>query len=200
MADASRQYAPAPGGSMLDRGSALDFTAAHAALQPTTKTYHGMVLLTEFGGTQYEVGRLSNWQTSAMTREAKHIYELNKATMGLPVDIVPGKSSGYEVTMSRMEVWNQELELVLGMEQPFRTLMDQRWPVTLYEVLYKGGELYRTWKFPCCWATSWQISENSAEGDMVISVNATFAHLPKVLMPGGSAYKPLQNPNLPTSA
>lgn len=161
--------------------------STHAAFQPTTMVYHGMSIAVRTpGGNAVEIGRVQSWNPQGMTRQVSHKSEISKTDWGRPVDIVPGKADGYTVSMSRIEVWNNELELTLGYKEPWRDLMDQQFPVDFYEFLYKGNKLYRCWVYPNAWCQSYSRQDISAEGDGIISVNADFAHMPKLLLPGAT--------------
>jgi hypothetical protein len=177
-------YAPTPTGSVVNQ---MDF-AGHESTLPRTKIYHGMDIAVEYGSNHYRIGRIQSWAPQARTRQAIHKYELSSATFGRPVDLIPGRSEGYSISMSRVEVWGQEIEKVFGLVDSttlFRDLMDMRWPVTLYEYLYRGdgdAKLYSLWQYPQAWITSYGESEYSAEGDGVILSNLELMHLPRVLL------------------
>jgi hypothetical protein len=177
-------FAPTPVGSRVNQ---MDFDQ-HQAVLPRTKIYHGMDIAVEYGSNRYRIGRIQSWAPQARTRQAVHKYELSSATWGRPVDLIPGRSEGYSISMSRVEVWGQEVEKVFGLVDPttlFRDLMDMRWPVTLYEYLYRGdgdAKLYTLWQYPQSWITSYGESEYSAEGDGIITVNLELMHLPRVLL------------------
>lgn len=186
----SEVFAPTPSGS---RVQGLDYQGHEASL-PRTKIYHGMSIAVEYNANTYRVGRIQSWAPQARTRQAVHKYELSSATFGRPIDLIPGRAEGYSISMSRLEVWGQEVEKVFGLvgdgKSLFRDLMDMRWPITLYEYLYRGAEndatLYTLWQYPSCWITSHGEAENSAEGDGVMQASIEFAHLPRNLM----AYHP----------
>ena len=164
-----------------DKGH-FNWDATHAPYQPTTMVYHGMSIAVKTpGGNSVEIGRVQSWNPQGMTRAVTHKREISKTDFGRPVDIIPGVADGYTVSMSRIEVWNNELELVLGYKEPWRDLMDQTFPVDFYEFLYKGNQLYRCWVYPNAWCQSYSRQDISADGDGIISVNADFAHMPKLL-------------------
>ena len=164
--------------------SQLDF-ANHNSILPQTKIYHGMDICVYYNSNNYRIGRLQSWAPQQRTRQAVHKYEINSSTFGRPVDLIPGRAEGYAISISRVEVWGQEIERILGLTsgtQLFRDLMDMRWPITLYEYLYRGdGLLYSLWQYPSCWITSHGDAEVSAEGDGIMMVNMELMHLPRIL-------------------
>lgn len=176
---------------------AFAWDATHAPYQPTTMVYHGMSIAVKApGGNAIEIGRVQSWNPQGMTRQVVHKREISKTDFGRPVDIIPGVADGYTISMSRVEVWNNELEIVLGYKDPWRDLMDQQWPVDFYEFLYKGNSLYRCWVYPNAWCQSYNRQDISADGDGIISVTADFAHMPKLLLPGVTppAFQPRTSP------
>lgn len=183
MATLTDTFAPTPAGSRVNQ---MDFDQ-HQSVLPRTKIYHGMDIAVECGSNRYRVGRIQSWAPQARTRSAVHKYELSSATFGRPVDLIPGRAEGYSISMSRVEVWGQEVEKVFGLVDPttlFRDLMDMRWPVTLFEYLYRGdgeAKLYTLWEYPQAWITSYGESEFSAEGDGIVMTNLELMHLPRVL-------------------
>jgi hypothetical protein len=180
----NNQYAFSPAGSRVQQ---LDFQG-HESVLPRTKIYHGMDIAVEYNSQTYRVGRLQSWAPQQRTRQAVHKYELSSSTFGRPVDLIPGRAEGYSISISRLEVWGQEIEKVFGLVGPgqlFRDLMDMRWPITLYEYLYRGdgdAKLYTLWQYPSCWITSHGDAEASAEGDGIMTCNIEMAHLPRILL------------------
>lgn len=149
----------------------LNFTVPDA---PTTKTYHGASIVVNGN----IVGRVTSWNPSgAYTRAAAHVYEVSHVTWGRPVDIVPAISSGYTISMARVEVWFQELEIALGFPAVWDDLSDQDRPFTVYEYLFRGPSLYRVWRYAGCWFTDRNEAEVSAEGDGKVIVNATIMYV-----------------------
>ncbi len=149
----------------------LDFTVADA---PTTKTYHGASIVVDGN----IVGRVTSWNPSgAYTRDVAHVYELSHVTWGRPVDIVPGRSTGYSIAMTRVEVWGQELELTLGYGQVWDDLADQDRPFTIYEYLFRGDTLYRVWRYAGCWFSDRNEDAQTADGDGIFRANATLMYV-----------------------
>lgn len=143
----------------------------------TAKTYHGLNILVD----STVIGRIQSWNPSAHQRTVTHKWELSKANFGRPIDLVPSKSDGYSISMSRLDVWESELERVLGYGAVWSDLIDQNYPITLTEVLYRGADsIYTSWDYPSCWFSNYQVSEYGAEGDGYVTVNADVAHLPRV--------------------
>jgi hypothetical protein len=178
------QFAFTPEGSRVRQ---LDF-ANHESMLPRTKIYHGMDIAVEYNSQTYRIGRLQSWAPQQRTRQAIHKYEISSTSYGRPVDLIPGRAEGYTISISRLEVWGQETEKVFGLvssKELFRDLMDMRWPITLYEYLYRGdgdSKLYTLWQYPSCWITSHGEAEVSAEGDGVMTAQIELAHLPRILL------------------
>ena len=78
---------------------------------PLTKTYHGLTIVNNSGQI---VGRIQTYLPKFAQRALAHVYELNAFTWGRPIDIVPGIESGRTLSVSRVEVWTDEIEVELG--------------------------------------------------------------------------------------
>lgn len=149
----------------------LDFSVPDA---PTTKTYHGASIVVDGN----IVGRITSWQPSgAYTRDVAHVYELSHVTWGRPVDIVPGRSTGYTVAFTRVEVWFQELELALGYPAVWDDLSSQDRPFTAYEYLFRGNTLYRVWRYAGAWLTDRNEDAQTSDGDGIFRANCTMMYV-----------------------
>lgn len=145
-----------------------------AAGTPTTQMYHGGTIVVN----NNIIGRINSWHPAgAYNREGTHIYEVNKETWGLPVDYVPGRATGFNITFVRTEVWNQELELTLGYGAVWNNLTDQTFPFTSQEYLFRGEVVYRIWSYFGCWFTERNPVEWAAEGDGICRVNTNLAYV-----------------------
>ena len=150
-------------------GARNDFGVTVPAVNlPLTKTYHGLTIIGENG---LIVGRIQSYTPTFASRAVESVYELNGLTWGRPIDNVPGIESGRSLTLSRVEVWNEEMEIVLsnqadvlrtgGVEWP--DLAEQTRPFVLQEVLFKGNTRYRTWEYLGCWFTSKTVGAYGAQ-------------------------------------
>tara|TARA_R100000656_G_scaffold104176_1_gene76188 strand:+ start:229915 stop:230433 length:519 start_codon:yes stop_codon:yes gene_type:complete len=139
----------------------LDFDAEGA---PTIKTYHGISIVV--GGRI--VGRIQSFKPNMYTRQGNHVYEVNHLTFGRPVDYVPSINEGYNISVSRVEVWNQEFELALGYSAVWSDLIDQNRPFTIQEYLFKGNTVYRVWLYSGCWFTNRNEDGFESKGDAQI--------------------------------
>jgi len=149
----------------------LDFTVPDA---PTTKTYHGASIVV--GGNI--VGRITSWQPSgAYTRDVAHVYELSHVTWGRPVDIVPGRATGFQVSFTKVEVWFQELEIALGYPAVWNDLTDQDRPFTAYEYLFRGATLYRVWQYRGCWFNERTEDAQTSDGDGIFKATCTMSYV-----------------------
>lgn len=144
---------------------------------PTVQLYHGASIVAN----NNVIGRVTSFQAAgAYTREGAHIYEVSNQTWGVPVDYVPGRATGFNVTLARIEVWQQELEIALGFGSVFENLTDQTRPFELQEYIFRGQEVYRTWKYLGCWLTSRTNNAMEAEGDGIIRVDAEINYVSRI--------------------
>ena len=143
---------------------------------PSTKVYHGLTVVVDGN----IIGRIQTWTPAGKTRTATHKWELSKSTFGRPVDLIPGRSEGYTISMQRVEVWDQEIEIVFGYGSTFSDLMDMTYPFQAQEQWFKGDDLYKVWVYPSCWFTSLQEEGPSADGDGIVMCSAEIMHLPRV--------------------
>lgn len=173
---------------MAVQGARNDFGVTVPAVSlPLTKTYHGLTLIGDNG---LIIGRVQNYTPTFAQREVSEIYELNGLTWGRPIDNVPGRETGRSLTLDRVEVWNEEMELVLatqadivrtgGAEWP--DLMEQTRPFVLQEVLFKGNTRYRTWEYLGCWLTSRTVSQYSSTGNAQVSSSAGAKYVVRVAL------------------
>lgn len=146
------------------RVSPLEFDAPGA---PTIKTYHGISIVV--GGRI--IGRVQSWAPQMYTRAGQHVYELNHLTFGRPVDYVPGVNSNYSVSVSRVEVWNQEFEVALGYPAVWSDLIDQTRPFSMQEYLFRGNTVYRVWLYSGCWFAGRNEDGADKEGNAIFQVN-----------------------------
>jgi hypothetical protein len=113
------------------------------------------------------IGRITSWQPQLYTRSAQHTYELGSTTFGRPVDLTPAGNTGYTVSMTRVEVWQQEAEVAFGLtttDSVYEDLMDQDRPFRADEVLLRGTAVYRHWRYRGCWFTNLNPNGFEAEG------------------------------------
>ena len=136
----------------------------------STKTYHGVSIQTPNGSI---IGRIQDFQATFAQRAGTHVYELNRETIGRPIDYVPGVESGRSITVSRIEVWDDELEIALAdANREWEDLAEQTAAFEILESLFRGPTPYRTWAYRGCWFSSMSLDSFSAEGDMRVSKSA----------------------------
>ena len=145
---------------------------------PTTKTYHGLELLVD----NFVVGRITNWNPNIGERAGNHVYELNVASFGRPVDYVPAVVTGFNIAMAHVELWNEELEIALGYNAQFDDLTDQTRPFRIRECLWRGQTLYRQWIYLGCWFQNRNEEPIDASGDGIYKVSATVAYIQRQRM------------------
>lgn len=138
---------------------------------PRAKTWHGILIVVNGN----VVGRIQSWQPQHMQREGNHVYELNAATYGHPVDFVPGRATNFQFTCTRIEVWSQELEIALGYPAVWADLTDQDRPFEVQEVLQQGRVPYRIWGYTGCWFTDRNEDAFAVDGDTMVKTNSTVA-------------------------
>jgi len=157
---------------------------------PNTKTYHGIGIQTRNGNI---VGRIQGWSPTFASREGIHIYELGPSSWGRPIDYVPGKETGRQITCNRVEVWDQEIETMFGqsVDQGFaptglsgnnpqtewRDLCEQTQPFEVREVWQRGLNRYRVWTYRGCWFSEITRDEQGAEADGVTRVSVTMNYV-----------------------
>jgi len=108
------------------------------------------------------------------SRKGKLIYELNHLTFGRPVDYVPSINTGYSISTSHTEVWNQEFEIALGYPSVWADLMDQNRPFSAQEYLFRGPSVYRVWLYSGCWLSERNEADFKSEtGDATVMANGT---------------------------
>lgn len=146
---------------------------------PTVQLYHGGSVVVNGN----IVGRIDEWHPAgAYNRDGAHVYEVHHNTWGAPVDYVPGRVTGFNITWTRGEVWEQELELTLGYGSLWKDLTDQTFPFESREFLFRGINLYRTWSYSGCWFTEKNPVAWSSEGDGRIKVNCNMAYVRRNLV------------------
>lgn len=129
-----------------------------------TKTYHSMSIQLGSGSI---IGRIQDWSPTFANRAGDHVYEINRATMGRPIDYVPGIESGRSISVTRVEVWDDELEVAMAeAESEYTDLADQTAPFEIVESLFRGNTAYRGWRYRGCWFSSLSLAGFSATGDM----------------------------------
>ena len=159
------------------------FGVASASLDYTdpnnlqTMSYHGAQVVVN----NAIVGRIQSWQPDgAYNRDGEHIYELSRVTIGKPIDYVPGKATGFTVSFTRTEIWNQELELALGFANVFADLTDQTRPFTVQEFLYQGQNIYRVWEYRGCWLKAKNPEAWTADGNYIHRVTGQMAYVARI--------------------
>jgi len=151
----------------------LDYTHQHT---PSMKVYHGMSLAVNGS----VVGRIQSFQpTNAYNRKVTPVYELSAYTWGQPVDAIPGGSEGlYTASITRGEVWNQELEITCGYTDVWETLSDQTRPFTLNEYWFKGKDVYQIWEYTGAWFTEKNFADAwEAEGEGKVNIAGTIGYV-----------------------
>lgn len=162
---------------------ALDFTAPGAT---TAQTYHGLTIVSN----DKIVSRVTSWDPQVYSRTVNHVQELCHLTFGIPVDAIPGGSSGYTVSSARNELWDDEYEMALGYDL-FEDLTDQTRPFKIREYLFKGANnAYRIWEYSGCWMTEKNIEGFSSDGDGAIKLTASITFVRRNLVGGSGRTTP----------
>jgi len=151
----------------------LDYSTPDLAL--TTKVYHGVSIVVGSGDI---VGRIQSWQPDAYTREGVHLYELADKSWGRPVEYVPGKATGFTISVTRAEVWDAEMEKAVGFAKLFNDLIDQNRPFKIKEFWIKGNTgTTQIWEYSGCWFQNKNIDAITSDGDGISRVTATLAYV-----------------------
>jgi hypothetical protein len=130
--------------------SSFDF--ADPSSVPTGQTTHGFGIFVD----GVIIGRILSFTLPAQSRSVVWTRELNPATAGQPVDIVPGgeQDSSFTFTATRAEVWNEEIEKAFGETNFYTLLIDQRRSFKIVERYKKGDQTYKEFTYLNCWVTS----------------------------------------------
>lgn len=167
-----------------------------------TKTYHGISIQVGANGAAGEIiGRIQGWNPTFASREGIHIYELNSQTWGRPIDYVPGKESGRQITCTRVETWLSEVETIFGasVDQGFAPvgqgrdnptvewsdLCDQTQAFQCNEVWMRGNGNHRVWTYRGCWFTEKTLDEFGAESDPAVRASVTINYVVRHLTSNG---------------
>ena len=123
------------------------------------------------------VGVINTWNLT-MTRQVTHIYELNQATSGVPIEAVPGNVGGLTIAVNRYDLYTRRMEQAFGTPN-FEMISDQSNPF----------EVRETWRFPNnavearayigCWFNSIG-RQYQAAGDRIVNVSASLTFVRKV--------------------
>lgn len=168
------QFASNPFGS---EALPIDFEHPFA---PTSKTYHGITI--EVRGNV--LGRIQSWTVAgAYNREGDHVYELAAERWGKPVDYVPGRATGFNITATVAELWEKELEIQLGIgNNQFDDLIDQTFPFETKEFWFRGNlGQYRVWTYRGCWLTNANEEAFTVEGNARIIRSFEFNYVSRLL-------------------
>jgi len=158
--------------------SQFDYSEADEHL--TTKTYHGVSIVSGNTDANKIIGRIQSWQPDSYTREGVHIYELSDKFWGRPIEYVPGKATGYTIAVTRAELWNAEMERAFaGADQLFDDLIDQNFSFSIKEFWIRGDASYNIWTYTGCWFTSKNYDAITSDGDGVTRISATIAYVSK---------------------
>ncbi len=176
-------------------GVKVDPVDMSAAGSPSIKTYHGASIENENGEI---IGRIQSWNpTTNYSRVGTHVFELNSKTWGKAVDYVPGIQAGGMISMSRFEVWGQEVERAMmgddAVKQPWASLIEQIKAFTIHEYIFRGEggslQVYRHWLYTGCWFQERNESAFEAENDGRITAESTIAYVNRVLLNDGKGFK-----------
>jgi len=158
--------------------SQFDYSEADEHL--TTKTYHGVSIVSGNTDANKIIGRIQSWQPDSYTREGVHIYELSDKFWGRPIEYVPGKATGYTIAVTRAELWKGEMERAFaGATRLFDDLIDQNFSFSIKEFWIRGDASYNIWTYTGCWFTSKNYDAITSDGDGVTRISATIAYVSK---------------------
>lgn len=112
-------------------------------------------------------------------RNGTHVFELGARSWGRPVDYVPGPGTNYTIDCSRVELWAQEIELLVGPKR-WSDLVAQREPFSITEGLYRGTAAYQIFEYRGCWFQSRNEETFTSQGNSQIVVNCTVAFTSRI--------------------
>lgn len=159
-----------------------------SVVRPYTKTYHGLTLI---DGKGQMVGRIQSFKPNIGSRAGIHLWELNPNTFGAAIDYVPGITSGMSLSVSRVEVWEDEFEISLGAgtddvarvgNKEWAGLWEQTNGMTMQDALLRGNSMYRSWEYLGCWFTTKDISQATAQGDAIYIADVQMAYVTRRLV------------------
>ena len=164
-------YTKFAGNKFNQQVAPLDYTVPRPI---SSKTYHGITLVTNGN----VLGRIQSWDNSgAYTREAVHVYELNNRTYGRPVDVVPGRGTGYTIAGKIAELWGSEIEFQTGSTSRYIDLVSQVRPFESQEFWFRGADPYEVWTYLGCWLTDRNEEGYTAEGNARVMANFNFIYV-----------------------
>ena len=120
------------------------------------------------------IGAIQSWHPQS-TRDATHVYELNSATSGAPVDIVPGNVKGLTIAVSRFDIYNKRMEQAFGTTD-LVMLSDQTAPFDVFEWWQYVGATSVKWHYLGCWFNSLGRTLQSND-DRIVKVEASLTYL-----------------------
>jgi hypothetical protein len=147
----------------------------------STKTYHGLTLIRD----GQIIGRVQTYTPKFAERAVNLVYELNAYTWGRPIDNVPGIESGRSLSVHRIEVWGEEMEIAFGPAEDVNRnnrlewidLCEQTVPFVFQEALLKANTRYRSWEYLGCWFTSKDVDAYNATGDAKIIATSNMSYV-----------------------
>lgn len=136
---------------------------------PNTRVANQHVISIRFRGVT--VGLIQQWAPK-QTRDTTGIYELNSATSGRRVDIVPGNVSQLGIEVNRYDLFNQRMHEAFGFPASAIHLADHTNPFDVQEVWTLPNGAITGTVYKGCWFTNIGRTYQST-GDRVILANGS---------------------------
>ena len=146
----------------------------HNPPQTITATSHGIQIVAK----GVVVGEIIKWTPATQTRGGTWVYELNYETSGVPVDFVPGNTTGYTINLTRYDLWSSKYEEVFGDASIEQALGQQYAPFDVRQYLKRPDGTKELWVYRSCWMTSVG-RDYGVDGDRIIKVQAVLSYVKK---------------------
>ena len=125
------------------------------------------------------VGAIESFKPGPISRNVEYAYELNPLSSGHPIDRVPGNLSGFEIAITRADIWTVPFEKAFGGNiSYYDALGRQKDPFEVYEFLWYPTGYKEVWVYRGCWLTRAGRSY-SATGNRIVMVEGALAFLRK---------------------
>ena len=141
--------------------------------QTLTRTSHGI----QIKARGLTIGSIASFKPGPRTREFTHIYELNPLSSGHPVDVVPGNLGGFNIAVTRYDIWTEPFEKAFaGAMDIYEALGNQDRPFELYQFMWHPDGSKEIIVYRNVWIKEVG-RQYQATADRVVSVGGSFVYL-----------------------
>lgn len=135
---------------------------------PDTRTATSHVISIRFRGVT--IGTIQRWSPRQQRRQTR-IYELNSATSGRAVEVVPGNVEQLQIDVQRYDLYSVKMHEAFGFAATASNLADHTTPFEVMEVRKLPSGVTETTIYTGCWFSNIG-KEMAATGERTIQVNA----------------------------